>query len=146
MTKVKTYYLIDPKTGANLATLKNRQPRKAAVKCAKTGHKTILLREAGSMKGNRAARIHEFEGDRKLVEFKLPYPAWVKLAVEKKAGKKIPDELNQKGKEALLKTAGFSPYLSKKGNVRKVCVINVPKTKGAEKVDESIKEWLKTRK
>jgi len=144
MSITKTFDLLNPKTGEILASYQNKQPRKAALKAAGAGHTEILLRQAGSAKKNRVAKIHEFKGSKVLEEFPLPYPGWVKATIEKKAGKPIPPELNKVGKEAELKALGFEPHKYSDGRVKKVAMHNIPKVGGGG-LQESIGAWIESR-
>ncbi len=139
----KSYELINPETSAVEATYHNPQPRGAALKAAGEGVKDIILREKDTRTEKRSARLHIFAGGVKPEKWKLPLPAWKVVSEEKRTGKKIPPELNAKGKEAELEKAGFAIPLLNKPVVRKLGVFDVPKIKGAD-LHTEVKEFLKT--
>ncbi|MDP2755468.1 MAG: non-histone chromosomal MC1 family protein [Nitrospirota bacterium] len=139
----KAFELLNPVTGIVEGTYHNPQPRGAALKAAGKGVKDIILREKDSGNENRAAKLHRFAGSVKPEKWRLPLPGWKVVSVEKKMGKKIPPELNAKGKEAEFEKAGFAIPLLNKPVVRKVGVFDVPSIKGADIYTE-VKEFLKT--
>lgn len=139
----KAYELINPDSGAVYATYHNDQPRAAALKAAGNNVKDIILREKDTRNETRAAKLHRFTGEVKPEKWKLPMPDWKIKTEEKRIGKKIPPELNVKGKEAEFEKAGFVISTRKKPNVRKVGVYDVPRIKGADIYTE-VTEFLKT--
>lgn len=139
----KSYVLINPETGAVEATYHNDHPRGAALKAAGKGVKDIILREKDTRTEKRAARLHIFAGSFKPDKWKLPLPAWKVASEEERTGKKIPPELNAKGKAAELEKAGFTIPLLNKPVVRKVGMFDVPKIKGAD-LHTEVTEFLRT--
>ena len=139
----KAYELINPQTGNVEATYHNDQPRAAALKAAGNGVKDIILREKDSGNETRAAKLHRFTGAVKPEKWKLPMPDWKIKTEEARIGKKIPPELNAKGKEAEFEKAGFVLPTRKKPIARKVGVFDVPRIKGADIFTE-VGEFLKT--
>ncbi len=139
----KSFELINPQTGIPEATYHNPRPRGAALKAAGKGVKDIILREKDSGNENRAAKLHRFAGSVKHGKWRLPLPSWKVAAEEKRTGKKIPPELNAKGKEAELEKAGFVIPTLNKPEVKKVGLYDVPRIKGADIYTE-VKEFLKT--
>lgn len=139
----KSFELINPQTGAVEATYHNPKPRGAALKAAGKGVKDIILREKDSGNKKRAAKLHWFAGSVKPGKWRLPLPSWKVALEEKRTGKKIPPELNAKGKEAEFEKAGFAIPLLNKPVVRKLGVFDVPKIEGADIYTE-VKEFLKT--
>lgn len=139
----KAYELINPESGAVYATYHNDQPRDAALKAAGNKVKDIILREKDSGNKTRAAKLHRFTGSVVPEKWKLPMPDWKIKTEEARIGKKIPPELNAKGKEAEFEKAGFVLPIRKKPNVRKVGVYDVLRIKGAD-LQTEVREFLKT--
>ena len=139
----KSFELLNPQTGSVEAVYHNREPRAAALKAAGAGVKDIILREKDSGNEKRAAKLHRFAGSIKVDKWKLPLPIWKLVSEEKRTGKKIPPELNAKGKEAELEKAGFTIPSRNKPIVKKIAVCTVPKIKGAD-IHTEVKEFLKT--
>lgn len=140
----KAFELLNPITGIVEATYHNPQPRGAALKAAGDGIKDIILREKETINEKRAAKLHRFTGAVKPEKWKLPMPDWKVKSEAIRTGKKIPPELNAKGKEAELEKAGFERPVLNKPIVRKVGVFDVPKIKGAD-LHTAVKEFLKTK-
>jgi len=140
---VKAFELLNPVTGNVEATYHNPQPRGAALKAAGDGVKDIILREKETQNEKRAAKLHRFTGAVKPEKWKLPMPAWKVISEEKRTGKKIPPQLNAKGKEAEFEKALFPIPMQNKPIVRKVGIYDVPKIKGAD-LHRTVKEFLKT--
>ncbi len=139
----KAFELLNPLTGNVEATYHNPQPRGAALKAAGDGIKDIILREKETINKKRAAKLHRFTGAVKPQKWKLPMPDWKVVSEEKRTGKKIPPELNAKGKEAEFEKTLFTIPMQNKPIVRKVGVHDVPRIKGAD-LHTAVKEFLKT--
>ena len=139
----KAFELLNPLTGDALATYHNPQPRGAALKAAGDGIKDIILREKETNNEKRVAKLHRFTGGVKPEKWKLPMPEWKVKSEAVRTGKKIPPELNAKGKEAEFEKAGFERPVLNKPIARKVGVFDVPKIKGAD-MHTTVKEFLKT--
>lgn len=140
---IKAFELLNPLTGDVQATYHNPQPRGAALKAAGDGIKDIILREKETNNEKRAAKLHRFTGGVKPEKWKLPMPDWKVVSEEKRTGKKIPPELNAKGKEAEFEKTLFPIPMQNKPIVRKVGVFDVPRIKGAD-LHTTVKEFLKT--
>lgn len=128
----KTFELLNPQTGEVEATYYNNAPRAAALKAASAGIKDIILREKNTRTNKRAAKLHMFEGSVKQERWRLPIPIWKLNSEAERTGKKIPPELNAKGKEAELEKAGFEIPVLNKPKVKKIAVFDVPRIKGAD--------------
>ncbi len=139
----KTFELLDPQTGNLLMVLHNSQPRGAALKAAGDGVTDIILRQRKSANKERATKLHRFKGSVKPDNWTLPLPSWKIVETEKKIQKKIPHELNAKGKEAEWEKAGFALPFRKKPIAKKICSINVPKIEGVDIYTE-VKACLKS--
>ncbi len=139
----KAFELLNPQTGNVEATYHNPQPRGAALKAAGDGVKDIILREKETNNEKRAAKLHRFTGAVKPEKWKLPMPAWKVGSEEKRTGKKIPPELNAKGREVEFEKVLFPIPIQNKPIARKVGVFDVPKIKGAD-LHTTVKEFLKT--
>jgi len=140
----KAFELLNPATGIVEGTYHNPQPRGAALKAAGNGVKDIILREKDTNNEKRAAKLHRFTGGVKPEKWKLPMPDWKMKSEAIRTGKKIPPELNAKGKEAEFEKAGFERPMLNKPIVRKVGIFDVPKIKGAD-LPTTVKEFLKTK-
>lgn len=139
----KAFELLNPQSGDAVATYHNPQPRGAALKAAGDGIKDIILREKETNNEKRVAKLHRFTGAVKPEKWKLPMPDWKVKSEAIRTGKKIPPELNAKGKEAELEKAGFERPMLNKPIARKVGVFDVPRIKGAD-LHTTVKEFLKT--
>lgn len=139
----KAFELLNPQSGDAVATYHNPQPRGAALKAAGDGIKDIILREKETNNEKRVAKLHRFTGGVKPEKWKLPMPDWKVKSEAVRTGKKIPPELNAKGKEAEFEKAGFERPMLNKPIARKVGVFDVPKIKGAD-LHTAVKEFLKT--
>jgi len=139
----KAFELLNPQSGDAVATYHNPQPRGAALKAAGDGIKDIILREKETHNEKRVAKLHRFTGGVKPEKWKLPMPDWKIKSEAMRTGKKIPPELNAKGKEAEFEKAGFERPMLNKPIVRKVGVFDVPRIKGAD-LPTTVKEFLKT--
>lgn len=146
---VKSYELVDPKTGAAKSNLANKAPREAAIKAVgilrRGGEdfKKIVLREKGTACNGHAATIHVFEGSNVLEQLRLPLAGFRKTDVEKAAGKPIPEGVNIKGKEKELEALGFKLPMVNTGNVKKLGRYHVPKVDGKDMAG-AIAEFMKT--
>lgn len=139
----KTFELLDPHTGNLISVLHNSQPRGAALKAAGDGVTDIILRQRKSGNKVRAAKLHRFKGSVKPDNWTLPLPSWKIVEMEKKFQKKIPPELNAKGKEAEWEKAGFALPVRNKPVAKKIGSFNVPRIEGADIYTE-VRECLKT--
>lgn len=139
----KSFELLNPQTGIVEATYHNDMARQAALKAARIGVKDIILREKDSRNKWRAARLHRFEGSIKPGKWNLPLPTWKVDSEAERTGKKIPPELNKKGKEEEMEKAGFEIPAINKPIVKKLGTYSVPKTKGSD-LHTEVKEFLKT--
>lgn len=139
----KAFELLNPVTGIVEGTYHNPQPRGAALKAAGNGVIDIILREKDTNNEKRAAKLHRFTGAVKPEKWKLPMPDWKMKSEAIRTGKKIPPELNAKGKEAEFEKGGFERPVLNKSIARKVGVFDVPKIKGAD-MHTAVREFLKT--
>ena len=139
----KAFELLNPVTGIVEGTYHNPQPRGAALKAAGNGVKDIILREKDTNNEKRAAKLHRFTGGVKPEKWKLPMPDWKMKSEAIRTGKKIPPQLNAKGKEAEFEKAGFERPVLNKPVARKVGIYDVPKIRGAD-LPTAVKEFLKT--
>jgi len=139
----KSFELLNPQTGDVLGIYNNRQPRQAAMKAASKGVTDIILRERDSGNETKLAKLHRFTGAVKSGKWRLPLPGWKVTSEAERTGKKIPQELNKKGKEAELEKAGYECPVLNKPHVKKVKTYNIPRVKGAD-LHEEVKKFVKT--
>lgn len=145
---LKTYALIDPETGQDQSDLTNQAPRNAAMKAvsqlrrAGKDFNTVILREKGTAHNGEAAIIHVFRGSSTEKNVKLPLPIQIRSGIEKRAGKKITDEMNIEGNEKALEAAGFK-LLVNISNVKKIGLFHVPGIEGKD-APAAIAEYIKT--